>query len=70
MDENIYLLVVIIFVIIVLSRFIVRMMNMDQQKYSIPILYGRILLGFLIAMFFYIIYLMVKGEEVITKFMG
>ena len=70
MDEQIYLIVIIIFVIIVLSRFIVRMMKMDNPKYNIPIFYGRILLGFLIAMFFYIIYSMLKGEEVITKLMG
>jgi len=70
MDEQIYLLLIIIFVIVVLSRFIVRMINMDNPKYNIPIFYGRILLGFLIAMFFYIIYSMLKGEGIITKFMG
>ena len=70
MDEQIYLLVVIIFVIIVLSKFIVRMMNMDNQKYNIPIFYGRILLGFLIAMFLYIAYSIIKGEDVLTKILG
>jgi hypothetical protein len=70
MNEAIYLLVLVIFIIIVLSRFIVRLMRLDSTKYKIAILYGRVLLGFLLAMLLYIIFLMLKGENVISKLLG
>lgn len=70
MAEQIYLLVILLFVIILLSRFIVRMMKSNNTKFRIPILYSRILLGFLVAMLFYIIFLMLKGEDVISKLLG
>jgi hypothetical protein len=70
MNEAIYLLLIIIFIIIVLSKFIVRLMRLDTTKYKIAILYGRILLGFLVAMLLYIIFLMLKGEDVISRFLG
>jgi len=70
MAEQIYLLVILLFVIILLSRFIVRMMKSNNAKFRIPILYSRILLGFLLAMLFYIIFLMLKGEDVISKLLG
>ncbi len=70
MAEQIYLLVILLFIIILLSRFIVRMMKSNNAKFRIPILYGRILLGFLVAMLFYIVFLMLKGEDVISKLMG
>ena len=70
MNEEIYLLVILVFVIVILSKFVVRLMKTDNEKYKIPILYGRILLGFLVAMLFYIIFLMLKGEDVISKLLG
>lgn len=70
MNEAIYLLLIIIFIIIVLSKFIVRLMRLDTTKYKMAILYGRILLGFLVAMLLYIIFLMLKGEDVISRFLG
>ncbi|MFW6134585.1 MAG: hypothetical protein ACOC5R_03310 [Elusimicrobiota bacterium] len=70
MNEQIYLIVILIFVIFMLSKLIARMMKTNYQKYRIPILYGRVLLGFLLAMFFYIIYLILKGEDVINRLMG
>jgi len=70
MNEGIYLLVILIFITIVLSKFIVRLMRLDSTKYRIAILYGRVLLGFLLAMLLYIIFLMLKGEDVISKLLG
>ncbi len=70
MTEQIYLLLILLFVIILLSKFVVRMIKSDNLKYRIPIFYGRILLGFLVAMLFYIVYLMLTGEDVISKFLG
>jgi len=70
MNEAIYLLVILVFVIVILSKFVVRLMKTDNEKYKIPILYGRILLGFLVAMLFYIIFLLLKGEDVISRLLG
>jgi len=70
MVEQIYLLVILLLVVIMLSRFIVRMMKSNNPKFRIPILYSRILLGFLVAMLLYIIFLMLKGEDVISKLLG
>jgi hypothetical protein len=70
MNEAIYLLIIIIFIIIVLSKFIVRLMKLDSVKYRLAILYGRVLLGFLLAMLLYIVFLMLKGEDVIGRLLG
>ena len=70
MNESIYLIIILAFFIVVLSRFIVRMMKTGNKKYRIPVLYGRALLGFLLAMLFYIVYLILKGENVIGKLFG
>jgi L-asparagine transporter-like permease len=70
MQEEIFLLLILLFIIIVLSKLVVRLMKSDHKKYRIPILYGRILLGFLLAMLLYIVYLMLKGEDVINKLVG
>ncbi|MDD2352748.1 MAG: hypothetical protein WCV43_02765 [Candidatus Caldatribacteriota bacterium] len=69
-NEVIMLLLIIVFIIAVISSFTVRMMKTDDKKYRIPIAYSRILLGFLLAMLIYIIYLMLKGEDVIGRFLG
>ena len=68
--ESIFLILILIFCIIMLSRFIVRMMKTKESKFKIMIYYSRILLGFLIAMTFYISFMVLKGEDVIEKFLG
>ncbi len=70
MDEQIILLLMMVLVIIVLSRLIAGMMKSGNEKYKIPIFYGRILLGFALAMLFYMIYLMLKGVNIVSKFFG
>ena len=70
MNEQILLLVILVFIIIVLSKFIIRMIKSNNAKCRIPILYGRILLGFLLAMLFYTVYLMLTGEDIISRLLG
>lgn len=70
MNEQIILLVIFIFIIVILSRFVVRMMTINYEKYKIIIFYSRIFLGFLLAMLLYIIYLMLIGEDVIHRIFG
>ncbi|MBN2396184.1 MAG: hypothetical protein JXC36_06965 [Candidatus Atribacteria bacterium] len=69
MNENI-LLLILLALIIITSKSIVKMMNENYEKYRILIYYGRILLGFLIAMLLYIVYLMLKGEDIMSKIFG
>ena len=70
MTEQLVLLFIILFMIIVLSQFIAKLMKTDNEKLKVPILYGRILLGFLLSMFIYLVFLMFKGENIITKLFG
>lgn len=70
MAEQVVTLLILLFVIIALSRFIARMMQSGNEKYRIPILYGRVLLGFLLSMLIYLVFLMFKGENIITKLFG
>lgn len=70
MDEQIYLLVIIIFIIYILTKILVKMIKMDKNKYAIPIFFGRVLLGFLITMFIYIIILLFTGESILLRVLG
>jgi Na+-transporting methylmalonyl-CoA/oxaloacetate decarboxylase gamma subunit len=70
MTEQLALLVILLFIIFALSKFITRMMKSGNEKFKIPILYGRVLLGFLLSMLIYLIFLMFKGENIITKLFG
>ena len=70
MTEQLALLFILLFIIFALSKIITRMMKSDSEKFKIPILYGRVLLGFLLSMFIYLIFLMFKGENIITKLFG
>jgi hypothetical protein len=55
MNDQIYLILILIFIIIVLSRFIIRFYNTNHPKTKAVIFYFRRWLGFLIAMTIYII---------------
>ncbi len=70
MIEQIALIVIFLFVIIVFSQLIANMMRSGNEKYRILIFYGRVLLGFLLTMFIYLLYLMLKGEDIISKLIG
>jgi len=70
MNEQIYLILILIFIIIVLSRFIVRLYNTDHPRAKNAIFYFRMLLGFLIAMTIYIVVELVRGHNVLEKFFG
>lgn len=70
MNEQIALLAILFFIIIFLVQIIAKMMRSDEPKYKIPIFYGRILLGFLLAMLAYLLFLMLKGEDIVSKLFG
>ena len=70
MAEQLALLFIILFMIFALSQFITRMMKSGNKKFKIPILYGRILLGFLLSMLVYFVFLIFKGENIITRLFG
>jgi hypothetical protein len=70
MADQIAVLFILLFIIVILSQIITRMMKSDNKRFRIPILYGRILLGFLLAMLIYLVFLMLKGEDIITKLFG
>ena len=68
MNDQIYLILILIFIIIVLSKFIVRLYKTEHPKTKTAIFYFRMLLGFLIAMTIYIIIQVIKGRNVLEKF--
>jgi len=68
MNEQIYLILVLIFVIIMLSKFIVRLYKTDHPKAKNAIFYFRMLLGFLLAMTIYIIIEVIRGHNVLERF--
>ena len=68
MNEQIYLILVLIFVIIILSKFIVRLYKSDYPRSKTAIFYFRMLLGFLIAMTIYIIIEVIRGHNVLERF--
>jgi len=70
MNEQIYLILILIFVILMLSRFIVRLYNTDDQKAKGAIFFFRMLLGFLIAMLVFVIVEAIRGNNVIERFFG
>jgi len=70
MNEQIYLILILIFIIIVLSRFIVRLYNTDHPRAKNAIFYFRMLLGFLIAMTIYVVVEAVRGHNVLERFFG
>jgi len=70
MNEQIYLILILIFIILVLSRFIVRLYNTDDPKTKGAIFFFRMLLGFLIAMLVFVIVEAIRGNNVIERFFG
>ena len=70
MNDQIYLILILVFIILVLSRFIVRLYNTDNQKAEGAIFFFRMLLGFLIAMLVFVIVEAIRGNNVIERFFG
>jgi len=70
MNDQIYLILILIFIILVLSRFIVRMYNTDNPKTKGAIFFFRMLLGFLIAMLVFVIVEAIRGNNVLERFFG
>jgi len=70
MNEQIYLILILVFIIIVLSRFIVRLYNTDNPKTRGAIFFFRMLLGFLIAMLVFVIVEAIRGNNVLERFFG
>ncbi len=68
MNEQIYLILILVFIILVLSRFIVRLYHTDNQKAKGAIFFFRMLLGFLIAMLVFVIVEAIRGNNVIERF--
>jgi len=69
MNEQIYLILILVFIILVLSRFIVRLYNTDNPKTKGAIFFFRMLLGFLIAMLVFVIVETIRGNDVIERFL-
>ncbi len=70
MNEQIYIILILIFIILMLSRFIVRMYNTDNPKARGAIFFFRMLLGFLIAMLVFAIVEAIRGNNVLEGFFG
>jgi len=70
MNDQIYLILILIFIILVLSRFVVRLYNTDDSKAKGAIFFFRMLLGFLIAMLIFVIVEAIRGNNVIERFFG
>ena len=70
MNEQIYLILILVFIILVLSRFIVRLYNTDHPKTKEAIFFFRLLLGFLIAMLVFVIVETIRGNNAVERFFG
>jgi len=70
MNDQIYLILILIFIILVLSRFIVRLYNTDNPKTKGAIFFFRMLLGFLIAMLVFVIVEAIRGNNIVERFFG
>jgi len=68
MNDQIYLILIMVFIILVLSRFIVRLYNTDNPKTRGAIFFFRMLLGFLIAMLIFVIVETIRGNNVVERF--
>lgn len=68
MSEQIYLILILFFIIVLLSKFIVRLYKANYPRSKTAIFYFRMLLGFLIAMTIYIIIQTIKGHNVLEQF--
>jgi len=70
MNDQIYLILILVFIILVLSRYVVRLYNIDHPKAKGAIFYFRMLLGFLIAMLIFVIVEAIRGNNVLERFFG
>jgi len=70
MNDQIYLILIMVFMILVLSRFIVRLYNTDNPKAKGAIFFFRMLLGFLIAMLIFVIVETIRGNNIVERFFG
>ncbi len=70
MNDQIYLILIMVFIILVLSRFIIRLYNTDDPKARGAIFFFRMLLGFLIAMLIFVIVETIRGNNVVERFFG
>jgi len=70
MNDQIYLILILIFIILVLSKFIVRLYSADHSKTKGAIFFFRMLLGFLIAMLVFVIVEAIRGNNVVERFFG
>ena len=70
MNDQIYLILILIFIILVLSRFIVRLYGADHSKAKGAIFFFRMLLGFLIAMLVFVIIEAIRSNNVVERFFG
>lgn len=70
MNDQIYLILILIFIILVLSRFIVRLSNTNNTKAKGAIFFFRMLLGFLIAMLVFVIVEAIRGNNVLERVSG
>lgn len=70
MNEQIYLIPILVFIILLLSRFIVRLYSTDNPKARGAIFFFRMLLGFLIAMIVFVIVEAIRGNNVLERFFG
>ncbi|MBA7497748.1 hypothetical protein ES704_00480 [subsurface metagenome] len=68
MNDQIYLILIMVFIILVLSRFIIRLYNTDDPKARGAIFFFRMLLGFLIAMLIFVIVETIRGNNVVEHF--
>lgn len=70
MNGQIYLILILVFIILLLSRFIVRLYNSDNPKARGATFFFRMLLGFLIAMLVFVIVEAIRGNNVLERFFG
>ncbi len=70
MNDQIYLILILIFIILVLSRFIVRLYSTDNPKARGAVFFFRMLLGFLIAMLVFVIVEAIRGNNILEGFFG
>ena len=70
MNNQIYLILILLFIILFLSRFIVKLYNADNTKVKGAIFFFRMLLGFLIAMLVFVIIESIRGNNVLERFFG
>ena len=70
MKEQIYLILILVFIILMLSRFIVRLYATDKPKIKGAIFFFRMLLGFMIAMLLFVIVETIRGNNVVERFFG